>query len=95
MIGHHRCDSPLAGALCSARYHLALPRHIARGHRVGLCYVLPERRRFDAARGEWVSMSFGRRVGPTDHGIGCTGPRPLTLNPEPLAPISGMIESCN
>lgn len=95
MIGHHRCDSAIAAALCTARYHLALPGHLARGHRAGLCYVLPERRRFDPARGEWVSLSFGRRVGPIDHGIGCTGPRPIVITSDASPVAAGMIESCS
>lgn len=32
MIGHHRCDSAIAAALCTARYHLALPGHLSRGN---------------------------------------------------------------
>lgn len=75
-----RCDSPMATASRYAAYLAAMPRRLSQGRWVGLCYVLPELRRFDASRGEWVSLSFGRRVGPRDLGAGCLGVKPITID---------------
>jgi hypothetical protein len=82
-----RCDSSKLGALLLGLHYLTLPHRRALGFRAGLCYVLPERRRFDERRGEWVSMSFGAHVGPADLGMGCLGVRPLYEEevPEPVA----------